>query len=261
MPRFLTHLRNRLGLYAEYLCFAPAARWLTIACLAIFLVQRLSSGVEASYGISFGSMFQLLFGLCPPLLAKGFWWQLLTYIFLHGNLLHLLLNMLTLLLIGTALEMEIGPSRFLRVFTVGGVLGGLAWALFVLAAGWLAEHSGAGLSWLHAAAVRLASQRGVNVEGVTLCVGASGAIFGLIGAYAALYPRRRLVLLLGWPVVVRARTAALLLGTGTIAFAAFGLGNVAYLTHMAGGLAGYAYGRRLAADGWGDDTDDHDEAS
>ena len=241
--------------------FAPAARWLTIACLAVFLVQRLADGVVVAYGISFGSVFQLLFGLCPPLLAKGFGWQLLTYMFLHGNLPHLLLNGLTLLLIGTALEMEIGVARFLRVFTIGGVLGGLAWALFVLGAGWLAAHGGAGLAWLHAAASRLASQRGVNVEGVTICVGASGAIFGLIGAYAALFPRRRLVLLLGWPVVLRARTAALVLGLGTVVFAAVGLGNIAYLTHMAGGLAGYAYGRRLAVDGWGDDTDEQEEVN
>lgn len=256
-------LRERLAVQWDVLRCAPAARWLFIACLGTYLVQGLADRVEVfAAGISFGHVIRLLFGLSPSLLREGFIWQPLTYIFLHANVAHLLLNTLTLLLIGAALEVEVGSRRLLRVFVLGGVIGGLAWAGMVIGAQELASGVvSASSRWLHNLILRIAWQRGTHVEGWPLCIGASGAVFGLIGAYAGLFPRRGLMLLVGWPVVMSARAAAILLGMVTIAFAVLGLGHVAYLTHVAGGVAGYVYGRQLAAAGWGDDTDERNRRS
>jgi len=242
------HVRDALGL-------SPAVRWISGACVAVFLIQLVSSHVRLGAGLSFGSMMQLHFGLCPPLLLSGFVWQLVTYMFLHGSWWHLLLNMLTLLMFGSAVEMEIGTARFLRIFLLGGVIGGLAWAGFDWGAVTLAMGGDGVPSWLYRLAVQAVSHRGTLSNGFAICVGASGGLFSLIGAYAAIFPRRRLILFVGWPVVLQARTMALLLGLTTILFAIYGLGNIAYMTHLFGGLAGYALGLRLAKQqSWGEEA-------
>ena len=72
-------------------------------------------------------------------------------------------------------------------------------------------------------------------------------MFGLIGAYAALFPRREVyVLLLVVPVRMRASTLAWVLGLLTVAEAVFVQTQVAYAAHLAGGLAGFCYARRMA---------------
>jgi membrane associated rhomboid family serine protease len=226
---------------------APASRWTAVACVAVFLAQRISGRLDFSEGFTFGYVFLYGFGLCPPLLASGFLWQPFTYLFLHGSLLHLLLNTLTLLLFGSGLEIEVGSRRFLRTFFLGGVIGGLAWAGFDLAVVRWASGVWSGPDWVLALAAQALAHRGVTPDGAAICIGASGGIFALIGAYAAIFPRRKIVVFLGWPVSLNARTVAILLGLSTVAFAVYGLGNVAYLTHLFGGLAGYGYGLRLAA--------------
>jgi membrane associated rhomboid family serine protease len=100
----------------DMLRLAPAARAVAWACLAGFLIQTVAGRVDVAEGVSFGEALQLGFGLHLPLLLSGFVWQVVTYMFLHGGWLHLLVNLLTLLLFGAGLEIEIGSRRFLRVF-------------------------------------------------------------------------------------------------------------------------------------------------
>jgi rhomboid protease GluP len=88
--------------------------------------------------------------------AQGRWWTLLTAIYLHGNLLHIAFNVLWIRQLGPAVEELYGPARLLIIFTVAGVMG------FALS----------------------------NLAGVPFTVGASGAIFGLLGALVA-FGRRR----------------------------------------------------------------------
>lgn len=256
MYPILRRLKARWLHTRDALALSPAAKWLSLACLAVFLMQRVSGHVEVVAGLPFGDVLRLHFGLCPPLLASGFVWQVVTYMFLHGNWAHLLLNTLTLLLFGSALENEIGSARFLRVFFLGGIVGGLAWAGFDLGSVRLATGDGAAPAWLRALAAHAVAHRGTTADGLAICMGASGGVFALIGAYAALFPRRRLIVFIGWPVVLQARYVAILLGCATIALAIYGLGNVAYMTHLFGGLAGYLFGLRLEALGWGEDEEE-----
>lgn len=88
--------------------------------------------------------------------AHGRWWTLLTAIYLHGSLLHILFNVLWIRQLGPAVEELYGPARLVAIFTVSGVAG------FALS----------------------------NAVGVPFTVGASGSIFGLLGAMVA-YGRRR----------------------------------------------------------------------
>jgi len=86
----------------------------------------------------------------------GRWWTLLTAIYLHGGLLHILFNVLWIRQLGPAVQEVYGPARLVVIFTVAG------------AAGFVAS----------------------NTLGVSFTIGASGSIFGLLGAIIA-YGRKR----------------------------------------------------------------------
>lgn len=96
------------------------------------------------------------------LIAEGQWWRFITPMFLHGSFMHLLFNMFSLFLFGPELEKLTGKVRFLTVYGLAGLFGTVA-TYFLEPA-----------NYLH--------------------VGASGAIFGILGAFAALlyYGRRAL---------------------------------------------------------------------
>lgn len=86
----------------------------------------------------------------------GHWWTVVTAIYLHGGVLHILFNVLWIRQLGPAVEELYGPARLTVIFTVSGVVGFLA----------------------------------SNALGVPFTVGASGSIFGLLGAMVA-YGRKR----------------------------------------------------------------------
>ncbi|WP_243348635.1 rhomboid family intramembrane serine protease [Parabacteroides sp. FAFU027] len=88
-----------------------------------------------------------------PYTADGEAWRLLSYMFLHGGIMHLLMNMYSLLFVGSLLEPFLGKWKYLSVYMVTGIISGIASV------------------WWHDA---------------TVSVGASGAIFGLYGLFLSL---------------------------------------------------------------------------
>lgn len=111
-------------------------------------------------------------------LVMGRVWTLLTSMFLHANFAHLFFNMFSLYFIGTFAEKIIGKRRFLWFYLISGVFAGLIFAL-------LAGFFGSGL--------------GERLFGSpeTLGVGASGAIFGLVGLLTILTPFNKVYLIAG----------------------------------------------------------------
>jgi rhomboid-like protein len=229
---------------------SPAAVRLATLCFVVFLIQQAVAKVDFvnvyGYRYSYAHALVPCFGLNWPLLCQGFVWQPVTYMFLHASWLHLGLNMLTVLLFGSGLEGEVGSSRFWRIFLMGGILGGIGWLavtalLPVLPPApelthWMPQ---AVRAWLPVAGAR-------ETLDTAMCIGASGGVFALIGAYGALFPQRQVyVLLLVFPVKLRASSLAWLLGALTVAEAVFVQSQVAYAAHLAGGLSGFLYGLRL----------------
>ena len=247
MRRWHWRLRN-------FLYLAPAAIWLVVACLLVFAIQQVSGRTVFAFGYTLGHAFEACLGLNWGLLKQGFFWQPLTYAFLHGGWFHLSMNMLAVVLFGAGVEAEIGSKRFLRVFFFGSVLGGLGW-LGLLA---LMPHLpalDALAQWVPGAIRRwmpFVSAHNVALESA-MCIGASGGVFALIGAYAAMFPQRVVYMLLPVPIKMRARTLAVLLGVFTVAEAIAIQSDVAYAAHLAGGLAGYLYGVALRRRGFNDD--------
>ena len=108
-----------------------------------------------------------------PVFLQSLGFELLTLIssmFMHGSPMHLLMNMLILILLGVPFEDRIGSKSFLRIYLISGFLGSLLTGSISL--------------W-----------NGEDIE--TIHIGASGAVFGIMGAFVLLYPRLEIPMLLG----------------------------------------------------------------
>lgn len=200
---------------------SPAVRILIIVNVAVFALQLIVDAMTraSTHGIG---VFSDIFGLSYGRLADGYVWQPLTYMFLHANSpWHILMNMLALYMLGCETERDIGTKRFIKLYFGAGIAGGLGWILLC---------------------------RLTGVDGN--CIGASGAIFGIIGAFAALRPNQMLTFLLYFviPITISARMLAIILGLISLYYTINMDGNVAHVAHLAGGLAGYFYARKLSGE-------------
>ena len=174
----------------------PGVRGLLLACLAAFALEPL--------------LPRLLDALALWPVGAGFQpWQLVSYSFLHGSLLHLAFNMIGLVSFGRELEHWWGTRRFLQF-----------WAASVVTA----------------ALVQLGVTMGTGSLSPT--VGASGGLFGLLLGFAVMFPKRRVMLLIppipmpAWVFVLVFAVLELVLGvTGT----ASGIAHFAHLGGMLGG--------------------------
>ncbi|MFA7256753.1 MAG: rhomboid family intramembrane serine protease [Kiritimatiellales bacterium] len=141
-------------------------------------------------------------------------WQLVTYLFIHQGFWHLFSNMLGLYFLGPDTERALGTNRFFALYFLSGILGGLGWSLL--------------------------SPYGA-------CVGASGAVFGILGAYAALYPNRELILIFLPFFPIKAWIFVLLIGAYEFMHVLTGPGgHIANAAHVSGGIAGYIYATVIA---------------
>ena len=153
-----------------------------------------------------------------PLYLQSLNFELLTLfssMFMHGSPMHLLMNMLILIFLGVPFEDRIGSKSFLRIYVISGLLGSLLTGIISV--------------WNEAN----------DLE--TIHIGASGAVFGIMGAFVLLYPRLEIPMLLG-PIFMQ-RVPVLL---STIVFVGMetlyvGLGTddgIGHGTHMASFVGG-----------------------
>lgn len=190
-----------------------------VANVAAFLLQNFVGYVSAFPTIRY-------FALSVDGLRDGYVWQLLTYQFMHGGWLHLLLNCWAIYIFGREVESTLGAKSFLTLYFTSGVVGGLCQVLV----GGLAEH------FSHSAwALRFAAPT----------VGASAGAFGLVAAFAMLYPERPLMLLLFFIIPVNMRAKFLLLFSAALAGLGivFALDNVAHAAHIGGMVTGILFVR------------------
>lgn len=240
-PRFHGLLRVLRGL----LIFAPGSCWIAGVCLVVYAMQHVLESVPFIYGFSMADAFYPCFSINSHFL-EGFFWQPVTYIFLHGPWWHLTFNLLTLLLFGAGVESLVGSRRFWFLFLLGGILGGVGW----LAVTHLTSVLPSIESWTHwiPESVRHALNLGLPPVSPdsAICIGASGSLFALLGAFAALYPQRTVYILLFFviPLRLRARTLAIVIGILSILEIMFVQSQIAYASHLIGGIAGYLLAKR-----------------
>jgi len=192
----------------------PAVKWLLIANVAVFVLHYLlvpavlqPAGVDP---VVAANMVIHLFGFNPSLAVGHVWlWQFVTYMFLHGGFFHLIFNMLILWMLGRDLEKVWGAKAFLRYYFITGIGAALFQIPF----------------WN------------------TVAVGASGAIYGILVAFAMLYPDRRLYVYFFLPVKAKYLVIGLFVFEMWLGLTSTGSG-VAHLAHVGGAAVGFLYLKR-----------------
>lgn len=131
--------------------------------LYFFIIEMFGSSTDVPHLVQFGAKFN-------PLIMDHEWWRILTSMFIHIGFIHLFMNMIALFYLGTAVERIFGPAKFLIIYFLGGIVGGLASFAFT-----------------------------TNVS-----AGASGAIFGLFGAilFFGLKERKLFLQTIGRPILI-----------------------------------------------------------
>jgi len=180
---------------------SSAIKLLIVANVSIFFLESLL-GLE--------QLFNNYLGLVPKYLFNNFYiWQPVTYMFLHGGLWHLLINMVVLWMFGSEIERYWGRREFLGFYFITGVGSGILTALF-------------------------------SFDSSIPVVGASGAIYGVLLAYGLMFPNRTIYLYFLIPVKVK----YFVLFIGGVAFISSlsDTGSaVSHLTHLSGMVIGYLY--------------------
>jgi membrane associated rhomboid family serine protease len=203
-------MRRYSSPYASSFSFGPGPLSSTMKALiganvAVFLLVTIAPSLE------------LLLGLVPSSVVRGFQvWRLATYMFVHAGIFHLLFNMLVLWMIGSELERMWGMRYFLKFYFVTGIGAGTLTVLFSL------------LPFSFASALYL-----------SVIVGASGAIFGLLLAYALYFPDRLIYMYFLFPIKVKYFVA--ILGAIELYSSLAVMNGIASATHLGGLLVGYLY--------------------
>jgi membrane associated rhomboid family serine protease len=189
---------------------SPAIKILLIVNVVVYLVSLVVPTLVLQLGLSPRALFEQ-FAV----------YQLLTYMFLHGDIGHLLVNMLGLWMFGTELERTWGTRFFTKYYFVTGVGAGLITLLWALSPLPFADS-------IHYSVV----------------IGASGAIYGILLAYAMYFPHRTIYLYFVFPIP--AKYFVMIIGAITF-LSSIGAGGsgVAHTAHLGGLIVGYVYLKSL----------------
>ena len=150
------------------------------------------------------------FGLIPVRVLQDLAvYQFVTYMFLHGGFFHILMNMFVLWMFGREIEMTWGLKRFLKYYFLCGIAGGLFTVAFM-------------------------------PNSIVPTIGASGAIYGLLVAYAVMFPNRTVYLYFLIPVKVK---WLVLFFVGFTFLASFNANSssIGHLAHLGGAVVGFLY--------------------
>jgi membrane associated rhomboid family serine protease len=181
----------------------PAVKWLIISNIVLFLATQIYSPLE------------VLLGLIPEQVLKHGWiWQVATYMFIHGSPAHILFNMLAVWMFGVELERLWGTRFFLKYYAITGI--------------------GAGVSVI---AVSLVPLDWTSLAYARNTIGASGAVFGVLLAFAYYFPDRPILMFLLFPIPAKYFVAII----GAIAFITAPNSQASETAHLGGLLFGYLY--------------------
>ena len=177
----------------------PVTKALMLICTAVFVLQMLLPMLPLSPLLALW-----------PLDSGRFWpWQLVSYGFLHGDMLHLFFNMFGLYMFGSELERLWGTRRYIHMLLASVIAAALVQLVFNLVVGSRAP-----------------------------TVGASGALFGLLLSFGMLFPNR-IIMPLFPPIPMKARTFVMVFGGIELLFGLLGSGGVAHFAHLGGMLGAW----------------------
>ncbi|MBL0058140.1 MAG: rhomboid family intramembrane serine protease [Elusimicrobia bacterium] len=187
----------------SYRTLPPAVKALLTLNVGVFVLQWI-------FSLTGGPDLVPLFGLTPGFVTGRLWlWQMVTYMFLHGGVFHLLFNSYMLWALGKVIELQWGTRSFLFYYFLCGV---------------------------GAAAVNVAVQPNALVP----VIGASGAIYGLLVAFALMFPNA--VFLVMFIVPMRAKHAVIFFALLELMFSSSAnASHIANVAHLGGMATGFLY--------------------
>ncbi len=178
-------------------------RILLILNVAIFFIDYITHGAY---------LFPWM-ALDPQLVTHGHYqyWRIFTYMFVHdhGSFMHILFNMLTLWMFGTPVAQQMGDKRFWRFYILAGVFAGFCSLLFYAV-----------------------------TRNDAIVIGASGAIFAVMFAFARFFPTSQILLFFFFPV--SAKYAVLIIGAIELMLITSN-DHIAHIAHLGGALFAWLY--------------------
>lgn len=206
--QYTNYRYSRPSMFGGFAFFPPVIKYLLISNVLIFLFENLFFRGFKIGNVPLYLWFDHYFALFP--IGAGFLpWQLFTYMFMHGNFLHLFFNMFALWMFGMELENLWGSKKFLGYYILCGVCAGIA-HLFITPL--------------------------ISVPGPT--IGASGAVYGILVAFGLIFPDRPIYLYFLFPI--KAKYFVIMF----MAIELISIGNadgIAHLAHLGGAVAGFFF--------------------
>ncbi len=186
--------------------------YIALAIILIFLIYIFIRNKNAVFLLVLSNIIIFIIEILYPysIYSLGFHTNsivsigLVTGIFTHYNYLHILINMVVLLLIGFPFEMKIGARRFLFIYLITGVIAEIIYGI-------------------------------INYNSNIILIGASGSIFGIMGAFLRLYPDDEIAMFLGFIFLPRVKVKYAVLFMVVIEFLSEFLSisdNVAHIVHL-----------------------------
>jgi len=195
--------------------FTPAVRAIVIGTGAVFIAQII---VRLALGSELHHKAVALFGLSVSGLSELHLWQPFTYLLLHdvSNPIHILGNMFLLWMFGGQVEEHIGTRRFVKLYVLGGLFAAALSCVFYGIVGlWYPD------------------QLGIPT------IGASGAVCGVMAAFATLFPEE--IILLFFLVPIKVKHAVLLLAGLEVLITLSGNSGIATVAHLGGFGFGFLF--------------------
>jgi len=189
---------------------------LTVVLIIINVIVFIFQSISLYYGLF---PIKKYFYLNIAGISSGYIWQLLTYQFLHGDLFHILINCVVLYFFGRAVEEYLGKIAFLKIYFISGILGGILQLLYIK--------------------IFVSPELAMTVN----VVGASAGVFGLIAAFATLFPEQQLTTFIALliPITMRAKFLLLIEILITLYGLIFPVSVVAHAAHLGGIIFGVFY--------------------
>jgi len=196
------------GTSGGILGFPPGVSQLVLITAIVYLMQGFLPEVL---------LYKNLALVPSQVVSHGKIWELATYMFLHGGMMHLFFNMFGLVMFGTALEIGWGSREFVKYYFVTGIGAGVIHVITTLLGG-----------------------GSPNIP----TIGASGAIFGILIAYGMTYPNRPVLFMFVIPMSARTFVAIYAVLELAMTVQYHGQDGVARFAHLGGMLVGFLYLKR-----------------
>ena len=231
---------------------SPTVKQLLIINIIFFLGTFLSFNSEFIYS---------LFGLYFPENVNFKFWQILTHMFMHGNLAHILVNMFALWMFGSSVESILGSKNFLFFYLTCGLGAAVSQLVFLYYNYYVYLDFFVNNGYQSSEIINILNNKSkpqinslvndIGIEKVasifsnfnSTMVGASGAIMGILVAFGMFFPESKLMLLF-FPIPIKAKyfiPAIIIMDlfSAITGQAIFSPSNTAYVAHLGGALTGF----------------------